>query len=785
MAKHKPIPQASKSASSGKEAGLKQKGLAAFQRNDFTDAIKQWSRMDLKAEPVAGRALAEAHFRRALGLTDSAQRLADLAQAAALLPGEGRFWYHLALTHHRAGRLDEAIGAYARAAENGFARRPLIFARALAEVERNPRLDAASLNTLTAGDTAALLPIAALLRGDAKAVLTPAAANWFERLKGQMRGDVMTVLWRGLAFLATGQPAEAARELGTRTAATLPGDAEHVRAFYHGLALAASGDATGALAAWSALPERRGSPRLAAAVAGANLGQVRQALAAGRWADVLKVTGDVFQLTGPAAGQPELLAAALIAHNRQASEAAGRNAWAEALSHWQQMADLLELLPALGPRDPILHNLAIAYEKLEQWGSAAEMWVLLMSTLPRRQPKTKAKAKKAADAPADPVAGLSVAEKRAWLRRRALESYRKAGQLEQAIAQYRAAIKAAPDDLDLRLELANALLANDQEVAGRNELRRILERDPSHQEARVRLAELHQMRGEIWEAERLLQEVLDADPDHEQARRGLVEMLRQRGHGEFQAGYRELARDAYATALKLAPNDVDLLVSFGYTELVLGKIMIARTYFDQALAQGTPEAYTAVFDRWAWEDNVDEARLVIDRAAAAPVAMPHFYVSAAGTSFSQAMPPLFDPFLLNPKQKKAAPAPVNPWETLGQELLAQAQATAGDRLDVYQHIVGEVGIRRPELTLSVAVKMTALAPDDPSAWTALALMQGLCDRKREAKISLNRADQLARKRGDAALVAQIADMRRALDDPFFAAMSKMLPMLGDDFEDFI
>jgi hypothetical protein len=117
--------------------------------------------------------------------------------------------------------------------------------------------------------------------------------------------------------------------------------------------------------------------------------------------------------------------------------------------------------------------------------------------------------------------------------------------------------------------------------------------------------------------------------------------------------------------------------------------------------------------------------------------------------------------------------------------LAQAQATAGDRPDVYQHIIGEVGIVRPELALPIAVKLTALTPDDPSAWLSLALVQGMCDRKREAKISLNRADQLARKRGDASLVAEIANMRRVLDDPMFATMSKMLPMLGDNFEDFI
>jgi tetratricopeptide (TPR) repeat protein len=391
---------------------LKQNGLRAFQRNDFTAAIKDWSRVDRKAEPMVGPALAEAHFRRALNAADPNQRLADLMQAVELAPNEGRFWYHLGLAYHRAGRLEEARTAYGRAAATGFNRRPLIFARGLVEVEANPRVDAATLNAVTGGDTAALLPIAALLRREPQAVLAPAAANWFERLKGQIRGDAMAALWRGLALLATDRPADAATTLNARSGSPLSGDAEAVRAFYRGLALAAVGDQAAALAEWSALPERAGSPRLQAAGAAVHLGQVRAAWQAGRWAELLQAVESAFKLAGPSAGQPELIAAALVSHGRLAAEAAGRGAWAEAIPHWQQMVDLLDLVPALGPRGPIYHNLAIAYEATEQWEPAAAMWVLLMNALPRRQAKTKGKSgksaevdpKKSADAPADRVA---------------------------------------------------------------------------------------------------------------------------------------------------------------------------------------------------------------------------------------------------------------------------------------------------------------------------------------------------------------------------------------------
>lgn len=776
MSKRNPIYPANKSAPAGKGGVLKQNGLRAFQRNDFTAAIKEWSNIDVKAEPSVGPALAEAHFRRALNTADPQQRAADLARAAELAPTEGRFWYHLGLAHHRAGQLEEARTAYARAAAAGFARRPLALARGLAEVEHDPRMDGARLAAVSGDEASALIPIAALLRDDPQAVLAAGAGSWIERLRGQVRGDAVTALWRGLAYLAVGDAAQAAKTLGARANSTLPGGAEAVRSFYHGLALSATGDRPAALAEWGKLPERRTFPRLQAAVTGATLRQVYTALDAGHWADVLKATDAAFKSTGPSVG-PELLTAAIVARNRLASEAIARDAWAEAIPHWQHLADLLESAPALGARGPILHNLAIAYEATEQWGPAAETWTLLMNTLPRRQPK----AKSTATVPADRVAALPVAEKRAWLRRRVLTCYQRADQPDAAITHYRAAVKADPDDLDLRLELADALLANEQEIAGRNELRRILERDPRHQGASAKLAEFHQMRGEWWEAERLYRDLLAADPDNDSAKRGLAELLRGRGHEQFNQGYHARARDTYAAALKLAPDDVDLLASIGFAELVSNDEAGARAHFEAALAKGTPDAYQQVMDRWAGHRNLDEFRAVLARAEAAGVASPHLYVDAAGMCFRLARPGDLDlpPLPGLPRMPiPTPPKPVDPWDELGTALLQKVRAAGGDRIDVCQHVVAALGPLRPALALPFAEKAVALTPDDPVALMMLALLQGLNDRRREAKETLRKAAQFARKRGDAGLIASIEDLRNQLDSPLFGMMSRLLPSLG-------
>ena len=71
----------------------------------------------MPADPALSRALAEAHFRRALtARLPLDQSLADLRRAVELWPGEARFWYHLGLTLHRADQVAEARTAYALAA---------------------------------------------------------------------------------------------------------------------------------------------------------------------------------------------------------------------------------------------------------------------------------------------------------------------------------------------------------------------------------------------------------------------------------------------------------------------------------------------------------------------------------------------------------------------------------------------------------------------------------------------------------------------------------------------
>ncbi|HEY4691187.1 MAG TPA: tetratricopeptide repeat protein [Anaerolineae bacterium] len=575
-----------------------------------------------------------------------------------------------------------------------------------------------------------------------------------------------SMLWRGVALLAIGQTTQALAALAP-SSQPLKAGAEAVRAYYHGVALAATGDPAAALAEWTAAAARTPTPRLQDAVAGAHLRQARAAIEAGQWQAALasiEVAGKI------SPGYLALEAIQLVARNRLASDCAARGEWAGALLHWQNMRACLDAHSDLGPVTPILHNLAIAHERLEQWEAAAEAWSALLNKLPRRPTKKS---------PAGRPTHLPIPEFRAWLRRRVLDCYRRAGRPDQAIAHYRNAVKANPDDLDLRLELASALIANDQAIAGRNELQRILQKDPAHVEARVHLAEVYRGQGELYAAEQVLRAALETDPQHAPARRGLVDILCERGHAQFNASYFAQAKKIYEEALPLAPDDAQLLVWLGNTELALHQVTAARERFDAAMAKGDLHTFVHIFGCWAQRGNLTEARHILDRAEAAGVASPHFYVDVAGECFGNA-------------QRSALPAGLadtrkaggDPWERLGRDMLQKAESGAGDTPESLRHIIAILGPVRPELALDYARKLAHRTPDDPVALLQLGVLQGLNGQTPQAKDSLRRAAHLARRRGDSALLEEIEDARQMVNNPFMGMLSRLGLPFGDwDDED--
>ena len=774
-------------ASANRPAGFLQAGLAAFRRNDFIGAIAAWQKLNLETAPEVRGALAEAYFRRALAARDDQTRLADLQAARDLVPTEPRYWYHAGLVYHRLTDLDQAQAAYARAAELGFPRRDaLAFARGLAGIEADPALDLETVDWLLPEDRAALYPLVALRRNQPQLIVDGQPGGWLDRLKATFKDKASAQLWRGLAFFGAGDMAQALATLAAISPAALPPEAEATRALYHGWTLVNTGNPAAAMPIWLRALQRAPTPGLEEAVAAAGLRQARANLEAGNAAGALQAARPALDA---APGHPGVRLAAAIAHHRLAEAAMAQQQWAEAVGHWNQMADLLDLKPLVSWRLPVLRNLAILHEQLEQWDPAADAWAALLGALPKREPK--AKKGKAASGVAAPVPAPVPAldEQRRWLRRRILDNFERAGRPDQAIVYYKQGVKANPDDLDLRLELVGALLANQQELAARNELKRILERDPQHLDARVRLAEVQQLRGEGWLAEQSLREVLAQAPEFEPARRGLLELLRDKGQGLSEVGHLVPARQALTEALMLAPGDADVLTGLGFVEWQLDDEPTARAHFEAALAQNEPKACLDVFECWAGLDQFEEARRVLAQAEQALTLSPHFYVDAAGACFHQTGPDrfespaaLFGAPLTRPDQARA-----QRWELLGRELLAKAIA-GGDQEDVLRHIVSEITPVQPALALEYAQKLVKLAPDDPQILIMLAFLQMMAGQTKPAKETLRQAAHLARKAGDSARLAEIEELRQAVNDPLFGLLGPMLPgllgALGEKGEEF-
>ncbi len=710
-------------------------------------------------------AVAEAHFRRALATrVEVSESVADLRRTVELFPEEARFWYQLGLMLHRSDRLEEARQAYARAADLGLVRRGIGFVRGLAELELDPKISLDTLQWLTLEAQTNLIPIAGLLRGEPCIAPTPPPHDNVSKTPSIV--DPVSSLWQGLTLLACGAASEACTMLSPPKGQRLLVGAEPIRAFYCGVAAAVAGKPQAALTVWREM--MRLSP-LAAVARPRHLNSYISQVSAHsilalqkeeQWEEALK------QAQSGAALAPDdtwLLQAVLVAASRAATACREAEDWTGAVARWEIMRGILEQHPSLGPMRPVLHNLAVANEALEEWETAAQAWIALLNTLPRRSGRTTSKTAVSI------MAGPSVEAKRAWMRRRILDNFQRADLPDEAMAYYKQAVKADPENLDLRLEMASALLANEQIIAGRNEVQRILDKNPKCVDALLLLAEIHKSRGEDPEAEQVLNRVLQIDPEHGAARKAIRLILLERGINAFNASMYHKAREIYKIALKHAPNDPVLLVFLGQTERVLGKTKEAQSCFDAALATGTSEAYVQMFALYGRAHKEAEARDILQRAEQTEVANSPFYLrlgtlcftyiaaaGAAGTRHGLPAPPV--------------------WVKWGRELVEKGLDIAPNRIEALESLVENLGPEYAAITVDYVRQLVVLQPDDPELCLDLAVYQGYTKDVAGARKTLALAERAARKQGRKDLIDVIARLRQDVGSPMF----RMLGYFSDE-----
>lgn len=583
-------------------SALLQNGLKAFRSGDYDRAIELWEQVGRQTpdmRPVS--ALAQVYFRRGLkslygGASNPRAGLSDLEQAARLQPDAPCYAYHLGLAAHRLGDLNRAIRAYRAACKNPgeFANRTA-YPLALALLQR--------------GEDPTSTPGWPALSSTEQAMLSEAGA--FRRRPYTLSSGAPP-LWRGLAALDESDHERARATL--ETVLQNPADPleQGVAHYYLGVLAAREENWDGTRHHWNAARAAGlDTPRLRD-----NLGELYHRLAEERLVDggdapgALAAAMEALRYKPDDARLRELISQA---HQRLAYGAASAGQWSAALEHWEAADE------AADGSFRLAYNLALAYERDESPLAAAEKWREALRRRPRR-----------ADHP-DRITDEQVAQ----LWQRTAEAYTKAGEYDEAVHVYQQAVKWNPDNVDARMALAEALLANAQIKAAENELNRILERDPNNIAALLRQGEVISASGGWWlwnSPTSYWERVLELEPGNSTARQLLADFYQDQA--EFEASWADYtsAAEMYQKALEYQPKSGPILAALGGCYLRTGQKAIAQYYIEQALNNAPTElrVYDAIIHAWLDVDRPEQAWEVMERAEAAIDAVPYaFYVNQA------------------------------------------------------------------------------------------------------------------------------------------------------------
>lgn len=738
----------------------RQTGLRAFQANRFSEAILIWTPLAERDDQVRA-ALAEAHFRRALAAPPSDPAVADLRRAVELAPGDLRFHFHLGRYLHRCGDLAAATREYRTVLEGDPNWAGAAQLLALATLEQSPQTDLAALPGFAPQVAHRLAPAQALLNGSR---IPPGDDSPVERL------------WRGLGLVAAGEAAAAAldddRSLPNATLTAL-------RRYYRGVAAARAGDAEAALKLWRRVYDSGVFPaRLRENMAVLMFEQLSALTEANDVASAAALAERSAGLPGSTAFD-ELR---LLALDRGAQAAAGAGEWARAAQLWEVARQVLAGSANLGSPRPLLHNLALSYERQEQWEQAAEAWRAMLRTRPRRKGGSRS---------ADDEAALSDPQW-AWVRTRIIEDYKQAGRPDEAVVVFRQIIKEDPNDLDTRVQLADALLANEQERAAYNEIERVLKLDPQHVDALLRQIGFLEADTQLGRAEQIMRDLAARHPERQDLRQRAAQLFLEHGRQYAEWGQADRADQAFGEGEQYDP--ASYLFPLNQARMRIGRRPHdeIRALVERAttLAGDQATAYAKIFETWVIADRIDEARALLERIESRHKLDARVYADIGLTIIMRVTPPpppigLFG-WLGTPPPAPPKPADT-PWSKLAAELLDQATSMRPEDLALHRAIASGLLLPRPDMACRYAEAAARLAPDDPEILILLGLIQGLDEQVREAKATLQRAAQLARKQGKRDLAQQAQEMRSAVGTPMLRAgiqMSMMQAELGDFDEDF-
>jgi tetratricopeptide (TPR) repeat protein len=491
---------------------------------------------------AARQLLAEVHFRAAAGMTEAVSRLEHLDKALGYAPGLGKLHYYRGLALWQLDRLSEAIPELDAAFEAEPERPRLAYLRQLARLAggqpwKADKLPAAEANTL--------LVVAQLLR--AKTTEPVVAA-----LPGPTLGKG-SALWQALLEMRRDASAAPVELLHQATTENTRRPVQAILLYYLGVAAARAGATGEASSAWvKARSVGLETPWLRQNQTVFLQERAIEDTLTGRWQEFLDA---VRQVPLPP-GDPLLAELVGIAHYHAGYAAAQTGRWRVAAEHWRQAQELH------GSRN-VAQNLALAEEKLGHWKQAADAWREMIRRRPRKPEH------------ADYLSDAQVA----FIWDHIAECYDRAGVTGEALVTLKNAAKYAPDSVDRRLKVVDALVGDERDEAAINELQRILELDPQHEDALMRLGALYK---QSWRQDPMpiWRRVLETNPASTEAREELAEAYLAQVAPKFGQPQRFMLygpstpRETVSLlerALKEVPGHPKLLYQMGFELMEMGK----------------------------------------------------------------------------------------------------------------------------------------------------------------------------------------------------------------------
>jgi tetratricopeptide (TPR) repeat protein len=540
---------------------LTQNGIKAFRMKEYPKAVAAWERISLPRRPIS--MLAEAHFRLGQQLfygEHPQEGLLHLQAAAQALPDDPTYAHHLGLALQRQGDLPGALAAYQTARKKPGP----ITARAAYPL---------TLALLQSGQDPSASPAWKELAPTEQAALS--SAGVFRRRPYRLPPEA-PLLWQALVSLDVEDYQQAQAQLELALAASSSPTEKGLAQYYLGVLAARADDLDSAQKMWEvAAAAGLRSERLSA-----NLAEMyhRRAEEALTQAEAQAALAAITEVQRHAPADPALDEVLAQVHQQLGYQAATLSRWQEAIDHWKTAVQLDSGSFRLA------YNLALAYEKSGNFFEAAETWREALRRRPRR-----------ADHP-DALDDDQVA--RLW--RHTAECYTKAGEFEEVGRVYQQAIKWAPENLDLRLELAENALRDGRLQLARNELDRLLERNPKHVAALVRMGEVYSQDG-WWnnrtQAPKYWQKALQIDPRNSKARQFLAEWHLDQAEEAHHGSRCESSLENYQKSLEFRPDNIPALSGLMGCHLCLKKNSQAEANLQQALASAkTLEDYAQILD---------------------------------------------------------------------------------------------------------------------------------------------------------------------------------------------